>query len=151
MNPQEHKGSRDLAIFLHSQLSTAEATQDPREVDLSDGPGASPLTPLLGKNPQEPREPGASKEQSRERCSPDHTPRAPQTATLTLLMDPPGLQALPQPLSPLLRTLPQESFVLLQSNWWVFSAKSTCCRVCWLPQVRRTAHISHLFQDSFRM
>ena len=89
MNPQEHKGSRDLAIFLHSQLSTAEATQDPREVDLSDGPGVSPLTPLLGKNPQEPREPGASKEQSRERCSPDHTPRAPQTATLTLLMDPP--------------------------------------------------------------
>lgn len=90
MNPQEHKGSRDLATFLHSQLSAAEATQDPGEVDLSGGPGASPLTPLLGKNPQEPREPGASKEQSRERCSPDPTPRAPQTATLTLLMDPPG-------------------------------------------------------------
>lgn len=62
MNPQEHKGSRDLATFPHRQLSAAEATRDPGEVDLSDGPGASPLTPLFGKNPQEPREPEASKE-----------------------------------------------------------------------------------------
>ena len=74
----ERKGSRDLATFLHGQLSAAEATQDPGEVDLSDGPGASPLTPLLGKDPQEPREPGASKEQSRERCSRTPSPQLPR-------------------------------------------------------------------------